>query len=282
MRRPKVTVRRMMFVIAALALVLGGSIEGIRLKRKRDEYLKIAATHAQFEAGNRQMQLSSVEMVQSTESFSEQMKALQRSFPGRSPRFAEMEKIQSKFAEDQKAIATRERQEAAKYASLAEYHGALKGKYLRAGARPWISVEPDPPPPDAAGRGRFWAERGRYIQARTAYEEAIRLDPEDFSSLNDLAWALATCPDADFRDGAMAVELATRACELTVRTDPSSLDTLAAAYAEAGDFKAAVKTQTEAIGNLPTGDPLLAEFQDRLKLYEAGQAYRVEVSHKPE
>ncbi len=55
------------------------------------------------------------------------------------------------------------------------------------------------------------------------------------------AWIWATCPDSRYRDGKQAVESATRACELTGWKSPDELDTLAAAYAESGDFTAAAK-----------------------------------------
>jgi tetratricopeptide (TPR) repeat protein len=65
--------------------------------------------------------------------------------------------------------------------------------------------------------------------------------------LDELAWLLATYPDSNTRDGAEAVRLAARACELTDRRVPAFLATLAAAYAEAGDFPRAVATGEEAL-----------------------------------
>lgn len=284
------TVRRMMFAIAALAVILGGSIEAIRLKRTHDEFRKIAAEHARRETDYRQAGKSYAQMAQMVESFLHDEKSLLERLeghhsksPGQGLRSGAFEELQSKLRNKYRSNATNgtmEREEAARSAELAEYHATLKRKYLRAAARPWLSVEPDPPPPDPAGRGRYWAERGEYIRARSAYEEAIGLDPLDFFSMNDLAWSLATCPDANFRDGGMAVQLATRACELAGQTDAAFLDTLAAARAEAGDFKSAVKSQSEAIGNLAKGDPLLGEYQNRLRLYESSKPYRAEVSKK--
>ena len=61
---------------------------------------------------------------------------------------------------------------------------------------------------------------------------------------------MATCPEAKYRDGGKAVESATRACELTKWKSSEFLNTLAAAYAESGDFDAAVTWQTRAIGFL--------------------------------
>ena len=61
---------------------------------------------------------------------------------------------------------------------------------------------------------------------------------------------MAACPEAKYRDGRKAVESATRACELTEWKRSEFLDTLAAAYAESGDFDAAVTWQMRAIGFL--------------------------------
>jgi tetratricopeptide (TPR) repeat protein len=71
--------------------------------------------------------------------------------------------------------------------------------------------------------------------------------PDSPGMLDELAWLLATYPDSNARDGAEAVRLAARACELTDRRVPAFLGTLAAAYAEAGDFPRAVATGEEAL-----------------------------------
>jgi hypothetical protein len=63
-----------------------------------------------------------------------------------------------------------------------------------------------------------------------------------------LAWLLATCPDDNIRDGKRAVASATMANEFTKGTNASVLTVLAAAYAEAGKFDLAVKTQEKALG----------------------------------
>ena len=69
----------------------------------------------------------------------------------------------------------------------------------------------------------------------------IRSRPSDTNLLNDTAWILATNPNASVRDGAEAVELAQRAVKLSGGQEPAILDTLAAAYAEAGRFADAVE-----------------------------------------
>ena len=65
-------------------------------------------------------------------------------------------------------------------------------------------------------------------------------------ALNNLAWVLATSPKAELRNGAEAVRLAERACELTHYGEPLFIGTLAAAYAEAGRFPEAVTTAEKA------------------------------------
>jgi tetratricopeptide (TPR) repeat protein len=71
--------------------------------------------------------------------------------------------------------------------------------------------------------------------------------PDSPRMLDELAWLLATYPDSKSRDGTEAVQLAERACALTDRRIPALLDTLAAAYAEAGDFPRAISVVEEAL-----------------------------------
>src|SRR5205814_4193515 len=105
------------------------------------------------------------------------------------------------------------------------------------------------------------------------YREAIRLDPKSALAHNNLAWMLATGSDG-VRNGKRAVQHATRACELTAWKNSVFLDTLAAAYAEAGDFARAVEYQTKA-ADLAVGDKKQeADLRRRIGLYERKQPYR--------
>jgi tetratricopeptide (TPR) repeat protein len=87
----------------------------------------------------------------------------------------------------------------------------------------------------------IWQDRQEYAKALADHNESIRLDPEYFPAYANRAWLWATCPEAKHRDGQMAIASATRSCELTDWRNAKTLDMLAAAYAEAGDFDAAVK-----------------------------------------
>jgi len=90
---------------------------------------------------------------------------------------------------------------------------------------------------------------------------------------NDLAWLLATFDDPKIRDGRGAVHFAQSAVETTHRKDPNKLGTLAAAYAEAGQFTNAVTSQKEAIALLQD-EGTRREFNARLRLYESNSPYR--------
>jgi hypothetical protein len=93
---------------------------------------------------------------------------------------------------------------------------------------------------------------------------------------NAVAWTLATSKDPELRDGNNAVVFAEKAVSKTNRKeDTMLLDTLAASYAEAGQFQNAVTIQKEAIGLLKT-DKEKADYTSRLKLYEADKPYREE------
>ena len=90
---------------------------------------------------------------------------------------------------------------------------------------------------------------------------------------NNRATIMASCPESKYRDGKGAVESATRACELSDWRRPDYLSTLAAAYAENGDFDAAIRRQTRATEMLPDERQKDA-FRSGLALYQANNPYR--------
>jgi protein O-mannosyl-transferase len=77
--------------------------------------------------------------------------------------------------------------------------------------------------------------------------EALRLEPRTAPIANDLAWMLATAPEKELRNGREALELARNASGAFGNKDPNTLDTLAAAYAEEGDFPKALEAAREAL-----------------------------------
>ncbi len=96
-------------------------------------------------------------------------------------------------------------------------------------------------------RGDAYLGLGKQAESIADYESAIKLDPENSGVLNNLAWVLATSPDEKLRDGKRAIELATTACKVTEYKQAHILSTLAAGYAESGDFKNAILWSTKAV-----------------------------------
>lgn len=123
-------------------------------------------------------------------------------------------------------------------------------------------------------RGMLLEQRGDHERAISDLNQAVLLQPEDATAYNNLAWLWATCPDARFRDGKKAVVSATRSCELSYWKEANNLDTLAASYAEAGDFEAAARCQKKAIDLAPKNEATLKSFQHRLELYGDREPYR--------
>lgn len=158
----------------------------------------------------------------------------------------------------------------------------LRQKYEQATAHPWPPQPPDPPEPDRLFNDdpMFSINNHDNGGALAAYGEVIRLEPSNAWALDGRAWIWATCPDPRFRDGPRAVASATRACELLDWNDPVTLDTLAAALAESGDFPAAVRRQESAIEHLDANDREQKLYRERLALYQAGRPYR-DVRAKP-
>jgi tetratricopeptide (TPR) repeat protein len=120
------------------------------------------------------------------------------------------------------------------------------------------------------------AMQGQTQAAVGHYRRALELKPDMVTALNNLAWILAANSDDRLRNGAEAVRLAQRACELTGNREPMLLGTLAAAYAEAGRFAEAVTTAEQA-RTLATAAGLrdVAEKNgELLKLYRSGKPCR--------
>ncbi len=127
------------------------------------------------------------------------------------------------------------------------------------------------------GRSRRYEEGTRYAEAIADYEAAVRFDTNHARAFADLAYLQAACPAPEFRNTNKAVENATKACELTNWKDYRYVSTLAAVYAEVGDFASAVKWQKEAIDLLPKDKRAnrQANYEARLKLYESRKPFRM-------
>ena len=122
--------------------------------------------------------------------------------------------------------------------------------------------------------GMALGQLGRTREAVAQYREALRLNPNLAGALNNLAWALAASPDDELRNGAEAVRLAERACELTHYGQSLFIGTLAAAYAEAGRFPEAVATaeKAEQLATTAGSKKLAGENRQRLETLSGRQA----------
>lgn len=119
------------------------------------------------------------------------------------------------------------------------------------------------------------AAQGDFASAVARLQKAAAVAPNNLRPVNDLAWLLAVCPQDDVRDGAKAVQLAERACAVTGHRNPVLLSTLAAAYAEVGEFSEAIATATKALILLkPEHEPLEKVIRQHLELYRAGKPCR--------
>lgn len=112
----------------------------------------------------------------------------------------------------------------------------------------------------------------KYQEALADYEAAIRLAPKYVLAHQNKAWLLATCPEAAIRDGKQAVEAARTACELGQWKQWPDLKTLAAAYAESGDFAQAIQWQSKVLEMAPEDEQ--AEEQKALQSYKSSEPWR--------
>jgi len=120
----------------------------------------------------------------------------------------------------------------------------------------------------------------REAEAVAQLRDALRLQPEITRTsrgliwANNLAWILATHEDPKLRDGAEAVRWAEQVVAADGSADPATLDTLAAAFAEAGRFDDAIGVANR-MAELATEKPEIRSVaQQRIELFRAGRPVR--------
>src|SRR3954451_15001079 len=127
-------------------------------------------------------------------------------------------------------------------------------------------------------RANINARLGKHAEALKEYDYLISLHPRNVTLarvMSDRAWFRATCPNASFRNGQQAVKDAKAACSIMTWKDESMIDTLAAAYAETGDFNSAIQYASQALavkGISPNNTKL---FQQHLAFFQQRKPIRL-------
>jgi serine/threonine protein kinase/predicted Zn-dependent protease len=125
-------------------------------------------------------------------------------------------------------------------------------------------------------RGRCYKMVGEFRHAVEDFMRAVTLEPKDPRGWMELASLLATSPDAQIRNGDLAVIYATRVCETSMeRAD--HLDILASAYAESGDWARAIELENDSL-LFATTEAEREEYFARLQLYERRVPYHAQIS----
>ena len=135
------------------------------------------------------------------------------------------------------------------------------------------------------GRADARLNSGRRANALSDYERALKLKAHDVGILNNFAWLLATAPEDNLRDGHRALALATDACRQTDYKEDYILSTLAAAYAETGDFDSARKWAAQAMEVKPSKqaeESTKDELKKELQSYQANKPWREDLPIKEE
>ena len=140
-------------------------------------------------------------------------------------------------------------------------------------------------------RADAYFKNGQYKAAREDLDHAIQLNPNGWSSYSELAYCLATCPDASLRNGEEALKMAHKGCDLNPNNGTDCTTALAAAYAETGNFDDAIRYQKESLDRVldrirndrgwGVSDEDIKKMKDRLALFEQHKPYREPLKRKP-
>jgi tetratricopeptide (TPR) repeat protein len=138
-----------------------------------------------------------------------------------------------------------------------------------------IRINPDYAPAHY-NLGKIYANQQNVKEAILNFKKTLQLNPNMAQALYNLSWILASHKDDKNRNGKEAVRLATELCKITTNQQPLSLDALAAAYAETGEFDIAVSTAQKGLELAKRQGPkeLVLGLKKRLALYRKGQPYR--------
>jgi len=117
---------------------------------------------------------------------------------------------------------------------------------------------------------------GRSREAVAHWRAGLRVEPDRLATLRQLAWALATSPEASVRNGTEAIMLAQKAIQLSNGNDPAILGSLAAAYAETGRFSEASESARRALvlAKEQNMQPLVETLEGSITLYESKKPFR--------
>jgi cytochrome c-type biogenesis protein CcmH/NrfG len=124
--------------------------------------------------------------------------------------------------------------------------------------------------------GTVLTQQNRVAEGVEEWEKVLAIQPENGNAMSNLAWVFATSPDQSLRDGPKAVRLAEQALRLSGGRIPILFRTLAAAYAESGDFSKAIQTAQQGmeLANSQGNPGLATELQGNIALYQRQQPLR--------
>ena len=124
--------------------------------------------------------------------------------------------------------------------------------------------------------GTVFMQQGRIREGVEEWQKVLEIQPDNGNAMSNVAWVLATSPDDSLRDGAKAVQLAEQAMHISGRRIPVLFRTLAAAYAERGQFSEAIQTAQQGIelANTQGNSELATELSGNIALYQERQPLR--------
>jgi tetratricopeptide (TPR) repeat protein len=139
-----------------------------------------------------------------------------------------------------------------------------------------LTHDPLPGSVNLANRARAYRVLGQEELALHDLRKAVDLAPERPAANDNLAWFLASCPDERYRNGTAAVSAAKKACEASQWNSKGCYDTLAVAYAEAGDFDQAAKYEKQALNDSSLATKEREHREKRLALFQQRKPFRDE------